>query len=278
LLGSIAPDAFRVFGPLASMEDDPALVRWCREHAPYLGVVHADPRHASVPSLIDALGRDGALYTVGGLLSSRGTCPQFGTRVGEGAVSGALFTDALQVVTRLTQGCAPIGPRRTVSAVNALEVLELDGQPALRALAQDLAADGGSAADVHVALPRVGSDTGDYLVRNLLGVGQHGESLVVAQELAPGDALMFCRRDARSARIDLERMLEEIARALPAPPRAGLYVSCLARGPNLFAEPALETRLIHERLGQFPLAGFFANGELAGGRLYGYTGVLTIVI
>lgn len=277
LLGSIPADAFRVFGPLASIEDDPGLVRWCRERVPYLGLMHADPRHAKVPSLIEALGRDGAIYTVGGLLSSRGSYPQFGARVGEGAVSGALFTDAVAVVTRLTQGCAPIGARRMVTAVDGMELLELDGQPALRALAQDLEADGGGATDVHIALPHVGSDTGDYLVRNLLGVGQRGESLVVGQELAVGDALMFCRRDARSARKDLERMLNEISRALPGPPRAGVYVSCLARGPNLFDESALETRLIHERLGQFPLAGFFANGELAGGRLYGYTGVLTLV-
>jgi small ligand-binding sensory domain FIST len=111
-----------------------------------------------------------------------------------------------------------------------------------------------------------------------MGLGARAESLVVGQELSVGDTLMFCRRDARSARRDLERMLDDIARALKGPPRAGLYVSCLARGPNLFTEPGLETRLIRERLGEFPLTGFFANGEVAGGRLYGYTGVLTLLL
>lgn len=278
LLGALPNDAFRVFGPLARLQDDPALSRWCREHNPYLGLVHADPRQASAPALIEQLADDGAIYLLGGLLGSRTSCPQFGVQVREGVISGALFTDAVQVLTRLTQGCAPIGVRHTVTEVHGMALLTLDGEPALRVLARDLEADGAGAADVHVALPRVGSDTGDYLVRNLLGIGPDGDSLVVGQELAVGDPLMFCRRDARSARLDLERMLREIAAALPAPVRAGVYVSCLARGPNLFAEPGFETRLIQDHLGRFPLAGFFANGELAGGRLYGYTGVLTLVI
>jgi small ligand-binding sensory domain FIST len=278
LLGTLPQGAFRVFGPLENLREDPHLAGWCRQHAPYLGLVHADPRRANAPALIEQLGRDGALYVLGGLLSSRGAYPQFGVQVGESAVSGALFTDAVPVMTRLTQGCTPIGPRRRVSAANGMQLLALDGQPALRALAQDLEADGGGAADVHVALPRAGSDTGDYLVRNLMGLGARAESLVVGQELSVGDTLMFCRRDARSARRDLERMLDDIAGALKAPPQAGLYVSCLARGPNLFSEPGLETRLIRERLGEFPLTGFFANGEVAGGRLYGYTGVLTLLL
>jgi small ligand-binding sensory domain FIST len=44
----------------------------------------------------------------------------------------------------------------------------------------------------------------------------------------------------------------------------------------LFGEAGAETALIREGLGEFPLIGFFANGEISRDRLYGHTGVLTL--
>jgi small ligand-binding sensory domain FIST len=34
--------------------------------------------------------------------------------------------------------------------------------------------------------------------------------------------------------------------------------------------------LVQSELGDLPLAGFFANGEISNDRLYGYTGVLAV--
>ena len=74
-------------------------------------------------------------------------------------------------------------------------------------------------------------------------------------------------------------MLDDLAGALGGKkPKGGLYVSCLARGPNQFDPPDLELTLINKHLGDFPLAGFFANGEISHDRLYAYTGVLTLFI
>jgi small ligand-binding sensory domain FIST len=36
--------------------------------------------------------------------------------------------------------------------------------------------------------------------------------------------------------------------------------------------------MIQDTLGDFPLAGFFGNGEIAHDRLYGYTGVLALFL
>ena len=36
--------------------------------------------------------------------------------------------------------------------------------------------------------------------------------------------------------------------------------------------------MIQDLLGDFPLVGFFANGEIYNGRIYGYTGVLTLFL
>jgi small ligand-binding sensory domain FIST len=44
----------------------------------------------------------------------------------------------------------------------------------------------------------------------------------------------------------------------------------------MFGVQNREMELIRDALGDFPLVGFFANGEISHNRLYGYTGVLTL--
>jgi small ligand-binding sensory domain FIST len=73
-------------------------------------------------------------------------------------------------------------------------------------------------------------------------------------------------------------MVRQLGGRLSAPPKAGIYISCVARGAALFGDPGVETALIREGLGEFPLIGFFANGEISRDRLYGHTGVLTLFI
>ncbi|MHB8264580.1 MAG: FIST C-terminal domain-containing protein, partial [Acidithiobacillus ferrivorans] len=78
---------------------------------------------------------------------------------------------------------------------------------------------------------------------------------------------------------DLERMLTEITRLVGGRRiRGGLYFSCLGRGEGLFGPDSMELRIIQERLGDFPLVGFFANGEISHDKIYGYTGVLTLFL
>ena len=60
--------------------------------------------------------------------------------------------------------------------------------------------------------------------------------------------------------------------------KGALYISCLGRGKNLFGENSEELTMINDVLGDIPTAGFYANGEIAGDQLYGYTGVLTIFL
>ena len=119
---------------------------------------------------------------------------------------------------------------------------------------------------------------GDYLVRNLMAIDPGRGWLVIGETVAPGDCILFCRRDPESARRDLDRMTGQLAKRLNRPPKAGIYVSCVARGAALFGDKGVETALIRESLGEFPLIGFFANGEISRDRLYGHTGVLTLFV
>jgi len=58
--------------------------------------------------------------------------------------------------------------------------------------------------------------------------------------------------------------------------RGALYVSCTGRGGPHFGGPSAELKAIQHALGDVPLVGFFAAGEIARHHLYGYTGVLTV--
>jgi small ligand-binding sensory domain FIST len=55
-----------------------------------------------------------------------------------------------------------------------------------------------------------------------------------------------------------------------------IYVSCTGRGGPHFGGPSAELQIIRRALGDVPLVGFFANGEIARNHVYGYTGVLTV--
>lgn len=55
-----------------------------------------------------------------------------------------------------------------------------------------------------------------------------------------------------------------------------LYVSCSGRGGPHFGGPSAEMKIVQHALGDVPLVGWFAGGEIARHHLYGFTGVLTV--
>jgi small ligand-binding sensory domain FIST len=50
----------------------------------------------------------------------------------------------------------------------------------------------------------------------------------------------------------------------------------LGRGRHTFGPNSGEMNILSQELGDVPLVGFFANGEISHNRLYGYTGVLSL--
>jgi small ligand-binding sensory domain FIST len=288
MTAALPPDGFRIF----SATDDPGSdlprrhAAWIGASQPALALVHADPRCPDLPkAAIDAGAASGA-FLVGGLVSHRCPSPLLagssdGESLGANGIAGLMLAPGISVATGLTQGCMPIGPVHRIDEARDNVVTVIDGRPAAAVftedigpeLARDLRRVGGV---IFAGLPITGSDTGDYLVRNLLAIDPGRGWLVLGAEVAPGDPILFCRRDRDSARRDMVRMVKQLATRLNGPPKAGIYVSCVARGAALFGADAVETRLIRESLGDFPLIGFFANGEISRDRLYGHTGVLTL--
>ena len=247
-------------------------------------LVHGDPRNGQLPALIESLPEQlGNGFLCGGLTSADSHYYQIADDIVEGSLSGVVFTDQIQVVTGLSQGCSPLGPVHILTEADHHMAISIDERPALDVFKEDigevLARDIDRAAGyIFAGFPVKGSDTGDYLVRNVIGIDPENGLLAIGDHMQSGVPIMFCRRDGRSAIQDMQRMLHDLKQRLPHPPRGGIYISCLGRGRYLFGEDSEEMKMISDVFGDLPLVGFYASGEIAGHRLYGYTGVLTLFL
>ncbi len=264
---------------------------------PFSALVHADPATADIDDLVvDMSQRTTSGYLFGGLASSRSSSFHIADGVWHGGLSGVAFGAEVSLVSRVTQGCQPIGAQRRVTAAERNIVLELDGKPALPCLLAELKIDSldnprqalprlkatlvGLSAPADSLLGRGGQFGTDTVVRHLIGLDPGRQAVAVADEVEPGMGLAFCTRNAEAARRDLVRICAEIRDEVESaePPRriaGAIYVSCNGRGGAHFGGPSAELQIVQHALGDVPLAGFFAAGEIARHHLYGYTGVLT---
>ena len=126
---------------------------------------------------------------------------------------------------------------------------------------------------------------GAELLFQVLTEREERSAVAIADRVEAGMSMTFCRRDAEAARRDLMRICAEIREELSpedgsAPGRilGAIYVSCSGRGGPHFGGPSAELQILRHALGEVPLVGFFAGGEIARRHLYGYTGVLTVFV
>ena len=232
-----------------------------------------------------------------------------------GGLSGVAFGPGVGWISRVTQGCQPVASSHAITAADRNVLLTLDGEPALDVLLRELKVSldepraavavlrqtlAGLSAQDDADARRTGHFGSEVRVRHIIGLDPMRRGVAIAEAVEPGQRLSFCRRDVQAARADLmrigaeireelepERMSLETASALaqddalaaPHPGRriaGAVYVSCVARGGPHFGGPSAELQIVRRALGEVPLVGFFAGGEIAHDQLHGYTGVLTV--
>jgi len=280
LAGTFPGGGFRVFDE--SPGDDEASLLQAGGTDANLAVVHGDPGDAHVLERVQSLARRvSSGFVVGGLASARDQPLCMADRPVRGGLSGVLLGEDVPVLTRLTHGCVPVGPRHVVTECHRNVIMRLDDLPALEVFDRDAAHRHGgdyrrAGAELFAGLLPAGAGTSGLRVRNLVGVDPQQRWLAIGDRVEPGAELVFCRRDAQSAREAMVQMLVDVRQSMDGTPRGGLYFSCLARGEGLFGGEEGELALIARHLGEFPLAGFFGNGEFSHDHLHGYTGVLLL--
>ena len=288
--------------------------------------VHADPQTTDLAELLSEMAeRTESHYLFGGVSSGRGSADSPRGRAAHiadgvftGGLSGVAFGPEVGLVSRVTQGCQPVGPARRITQAEHNLVLSLDDEPALDVLLRDLSL--GELADQDAlprfrqtlaglsdapfdpkTHPRSGQFGADTRVRHLVGIDPVRRGGAIADRATLGQQLAFCRRNPQAAQQDLVRIYTEIrdelepetlpltaahalqgaeglAAAVAAAPRmaGAIYISCAGRGGPHFGAAHAELAVVRRALGDLPLVGFFAAGEVGRHYLYGYTGVLTV--
>jgi len=201
---------------------------------------------------------------------------------------GVSLSGPVEIHTVVSQGCRPVGEPFVVTKARHNVIYELRGKPALdvlQAVYNEAAPEDRALMQkgLHVGnvvderLSRFG--TGDFLVRNLLGVVDE-TGLAVNALVRPGQTVQFHVRDSDSADEEMRRLLARKVAEMREAPGGGLLFSCNGRGVRMFGKPNHDIAVVNTLARLRHVAGFFAAGEIGpvGQRtfIHGFTSSLVL--
>lgn len=203
------------------------------------------------------------------------------------ALSGGIRMDTIQI-----HGCRPSGRYRTITKAEGNMVLEIDGQPALEAVAQMLGpdTDRSSWEDFPIFIT-FGINNGDkfgefreddYAVRLCSAVDKaRGGLAFFGDDLQPGREFQLMRRSLDPTYM-ASRVDELKARVSGRRPLLALYIDCAGRCSAICGSDVEEANEIQKALGaEMPLLGWYVGGEIARAanvmQSHNWTGVLSIL-
>jgi len=237
----------------------------------------------------------GFLPIIGGGASEDGTLKRtfqiYGEQADSNALSGAILTGRFQYSQGLAQACQPVGPSLLVTKARRNIILELGGRPAFQVFIEllrklDIEDIQTAAGRIFLGLPvdprQAQLTSGEYLVRNIVGIDPENGALHVAEEVTEGQAVAFTLREPGRAKQDTEEMIEDLVRIHQGvTPKAGFYFNCCGRGISLYGEKDVDVAILRRAFPDLPLIGFFTYAELAPvhntNHFHNYTGALTLI-
>ncbi len=237
-------------------------------------LLFADPFSTPMVKLIPAINRAlPGVPVVGGMASGGANAGEnrllLGDRVLRAGAIGVAMGGNIRVDCAISQGCRPIGDTWIITKSRHNIIQEFGRQPVMQAIQATTAGINESDRDLlqqGLFLGRVIDEykehfgRGDFLIRNIIGVDQQTGYIAVNDLVRVGQTVQFHVRDKHTAEEDLRELLEvEKQRGRPA---AALLCTCNGRGTNLYDHPHTESAVIRDCLGDVPLAGFFAAGEI----------------
>ncbi|HEX4144803.1 MAG TPA: FIST N-terminal domain-containing protein [Pirellulales bacterium] len=253
-----------------------------------------DPFTFPADVLLERLGEDRPGLPVLGGMASGGAQPGenrllLGGQIHRDGAVAVLVSGGIRVRSVVSQGCRPIGKPMVITKAQQNVIIELGGKPALaqlRELFETLPADQQRMVQQGLHVGRVineyqaGFARGDFLIRNVMGFDPEVGAIAIGDFARVGQTVQFHVRDADSADEDLRQLLAAAKKDGGAPTGALLF-TCNGRGTRLFSEPDHDAKTIRDVLGDIPLAGFFAQGEIGpiGGQnfLHGFTAAIALL-
>ena len=160
-------------------------------------------------------------------------------------------------------------PGFEVTAARGNLIHQLDGKQATDVIGEVFEGLSGVEQHLFQRQPMIGinppgaASPGDALVRRIMGVHRPTGVLAVAFNAEEGQRVQFQLRDGTAAHHELANMLHHQVELHPTDRALGvLQFSCLGRGHGFFGQPDHDVTLVKQILGDAPVAGFFANGEI----------------
>ncbi|MCC7144970.1 MAG: FIST C-terminal domain-containing protein [Phycisphaeraceae bacterium] len=254
----------------------------------------ADPFSTPIARLLSLFNQAFPNVPVIGGMASGGQQPNenrlmlSGQVTSEGAI-GLAISGPVAVHTTVSQGCRAIGRPLVITKSQRHVVQQLAGRNALEVV-QEIASETteedqkliqseglliGRVIDEYK--PRFGR--GDFLIRAIVGVDrERGYIAIGDSQVRVGQTVQLHVRDRRTAAEDFQLLLD--LQKLHGPAAGALLFSCNGRGTRLFEEPDTDASLVRKALGDIPLAGCFAAGEIGsvGGKsfLHAHTASLMV--
>ncbi len=222
---------------------------------------------------------------------SQETSIQFGSDIVTlNGAGGLAFAGMTEFHAGVTQSCATLGEPMFVTEVKDDLILSLDGIPALEVfteVAKEFKFNDMEEATQQLLLsfpldPEKPVFTGEgAMARHITGINVASQGITTSEIVHKGGVVSFAYRSPKTAEDDLREMLQRLKKQNENVPTFGIYFNCASRGEALYGRQNVDTQLIRETLGEFPLIGFFGGYEIAqmpqGTQLYTYTGVLVLV-
>ncbi len=295
MIGKLPENSFSGFA-LHESEDSALpdnLRAWLSGHLASCGITHGVLCAQGAQKLKQMRERDG-LFAIGGFTGAA----QGGVHVCDGMVvrngeplSGVMLDGAVRVMSAASFGCINAGLMGRISkcAGNVIEMI--DDVPASVFLHEAIDAlhiedpdpERARHGHVHAAFPIAGSDRANFLMRNITEVDDSKGNITIAHTFERGDSIQFVYRDRVTASMDLtqvstglySRAADEHG-AVNLKPKALLYFGCGARLPSGVGTD--EATLLKNVFGDVPMAGFYTAAEICNGHVYGYTGIIVLLL
>jgi small ligand-binding sensory domain FIST len=254
-----------------------------------------EPFSFPADELVRRLNEDHPGVPVLGGMASGGIAPRenqlvLGRRIfTEGAVA-ALVYGKVRIRSVVSQGCRPIGQPFVVTRCEANVVHELGGMPPLvrlKEVLETLSEQEKQQVRHGLHLGRALSEyqdefhRGDFLVRNVIGADPNTGALAVGDYVRLGQTVQFHIRDEMTADDDLQNLLGAVGKGAGLPEsRGALLFTCNGRGTRMFSSSNHDATCVKDLLGEIPVAGFFAQGEIGPvgqqNFLHGYTASVAV--
>lgn len=197
----------------------------------------------------------------------------FGDQIERQSAIAAAISGGVKIDTIIMHGCQPVGDYHTITKADGCTVLEIDGKPALDAVAEWLGPGSDKTWEDYPLFITLGVNRGDkygdfddelYQNRLCIWIDKARRGMVMLEpDLTEGTEVQLMRRA-----IDMEymqtRTKELLSRVAPRKPIAALYINCAGRAKAYGGTDREDAEEIQKALGPgIPLLGMYSGVEIA---------------